>query len=63
MKKSICVASLLIALFCVSVCQADSDIPNLVGTWTIKSEGGLLLKANKPGPKTNYTDAFGTCKR
>ncbi|MGO8878054.1 MAG: hypothetical protein ACLPVO_01665 [Desulfomonilaceae bacterium] len=61
MKKFVCVVSLLIAtLFCVSVCMADSDIPNLVGTWTVKSEGGLLLKGKEPGPKTNYTDAFGT---
>ena len=43
MKKSICVVSVLIAaLFCVSVCMADSDIPNLVGTWTTKSEAGLI---------------------
>jgi hypothetical protein len=61
MKKSICDVSLLIAtLFCVSVCMADSDIPNLVGTWTTKSEGGLLLKGKEPGPKTNWKDAFGT---
>ena len=61
MKKFVCVVSLPTAtLFCVSVCMADSDIPNLVGTWTVKSEGGLLLKGKEPGPKTNYTDAFGT---
>jgi hypothetical protein len=61
MKKSICVVSLLIAtLFCVSVCMADSDIPNLVGTWVVKSEGGVLLKGKEPGPKTHHKDAFST---
>ena len=60
MKKSICVASLLIAILGVSVCMAGPDIPNLVGTWTTKSEGGLLLKGKEPGPKTNWKDAFGT---
>ena len=61
MKKSICVVSLLLAtLFCVSVCIADSDIPNLVGTWTVKTEGGLLIKGKEPGPKTHHKDAFST---
>ncbi len=59
MKKSICVASLLIFLLGVSVCLADSDIPNLVGTWTTKSEAGLLIKkGNEPGPKTHHTQPF-----
>ena len=60
MKKSICVVSVLIAtLFCVSVCLADSDIPNLTGTWTTKSEAGLLIiKGNEPGPKTHHTQPF-----
>ncbi len=54
MKKLICVTSMLIAtLFCVSVCVADSDIPNLVGTWTVKSEGGVLLKGKEQNPKTH----------
>jgi hypothetical protein len=45
MKKLICVTSvLMLALLGLSVCQADSMIPNLVGTWIVKSEGGVLLK-------------------
>ena len=61
MKKSICFVSMLIAtLFCVSVCVADSDIPNLVGTWVVKSEGGVLLKGKEPGPKTHHKEAFST---
>jgi hypothetical protein len=61
MKKLICVVSMLIAtLFCVSVCMADSDIPNLVGTWVVKSEGGVLLKGQEPGPKTHHKEAFST---
>jgi len=61
MKKSACIISLLLAtLFCVSVCLADSDIPNLVGTWTLKSEGGVLLKGTESGPKTLHTGPFST---
>ena len=61
MKKSLCIVSLLIAtLFCVSVCLADSDIPNLLGTWTLKSEGGVLLKGKESGPKTLHTGPFST---
>ena len=61
MKKLICVVPMLIAtLFCVSVCMADSDIPNLVGSWTTKSEAGLLLKGKEPGSKTHHKDAFNT---
>jgi len=44
----------------VSVCLADSDIPNLVGTWVLKSEGGVLLKEKEPGPKTLHKGAFST---
>ncbi len=59
MKKSICVVSVLIAtLFCVSVCVAASDIPNLVGTWAVKSESGVLLKGKEPGPKTHHKGDF-----
>jgi hypothetical protein len=59
MKKSICVVSALIAtLFCVSVCMAGPDIPNLVGTWVVKSEGGVLLKGKEPGPKTHHKGDF-----
>jgi hypothetical protein len=61
MKKSICAVSVMIAiLFCVSVCMADSDVPNLVGTWVLKSEGGVLLKGKEPGAKTLHAGAFST---
>jgi hypothetical protein len=60
MKKSICVMSVLLAtLFCVSICLADSDIPNLVGTWTVKCESGVVLKGKEPSPKTHHTQPFG----
>lgn len=60
MKKLICTISLLTLLFGVSVCMADSDIPNLVGTWTVKSEAGLLIKGKEPGQKTHHREAFST---
>ena len=60
MKKAIFLNSLLITLLGVSVCLADSNIPDLVGTWTIKSEGGVLIKGNEAGPKTHHSSAFST---
>ena len=60
MKKAIFVTPLLIALLGLSVCLADSTIPDLVGTWTIKTEGGVLIKGNEPGLKTHHTGAFST---
>ena len=38
--------------------MAGSDIPNLVGTWMVKSEGGMLLKGKEPGPKTHHKGDF-----
>ena len=53
MKKLICVSSMLLALLGLSVCFAESDIPSLVGTWMVKSEGGVLLKGKEQNPKTH----------
>ena len=61
MKKLICVTSvLMLALLGLSVCHADSMIPNLVGTWIVKSEGGVLLKGKESGPKTLHSGPFST---
>jgi len=60
MKKPTFIAYLLITLLGVTVCMADSTIPDLVGTWIVKTEGGVLIKGNEPGPKTHHRDAFST---
>jgi len=60
MKKAIFLTSLLITLLGVSVCLADSNIPDLVGTWTTKSEAGLIIRGNQTGQTTHHTNAFST---
>lgn len=60
MKRSICFACVLITVLSVSVCLAESDIPDLVGTWTVKGEGGVIIRGDKPGPTTHYKDGFGS---
>ena len=41
----------LAGLLISGTCAAGSDIPNLVGTWTVQSEGGVL--ALPGGPRAN----------
>lgn len=54
MKKIATVACALIILLAGSICMADSEIPNLVGTWTAKSEAGVLNRdGNEPRKETH----------
>lgn len=53
---------LLGVLFGMGICFADSDIPNLVGTWTTQAEGGVLLKGAAHGAKTHHSGDFSTLK-
>jgi len=45
-------------IFMAGVCLADSNIPNLLGTWIVKSEGGVLVKSAASGPKTHHAGEF-----
>ncbi len=45
LKKALLGITLLVFVLGQSVCFAN-PIPNLVGTWTVSSEGVVLLKAN-----------------
>ncbi len=53
---------LLTVLFATGICFADSGIPNLVGTWAVKTEGALLLKGGAAGVKTHHNGEFSTLK-
>jgi hypothetical protein len=55
MKKIVSIIIATAFIFCSSYCLAASNIPNLVGTWSVKGEGGMLLKADNPGEKTHRT--------
>ncbi|MHC1727657.1 MAG: hypothetical protein AB9866_16915 [Syntrophobacteraceae bacterium] len=59
MKKTVMIA-LLVFLLGTSVCFAGSGIPNLVGTWVVKAEGGVLIKGGTPGAKTHHNGEFST---
>ncbi|MFH0960954.1 MAG: hypothetical protein V1897_19895 [Pseudomonadota bacterium] len=60
MKKSLSIALMLFGLFAASIGWADSGIPNLVGDWSVKAEGGVIVKGGDPGAKTHYKDKIGS---
>lgn len=61
MKQTAAKITVLVFLLCAGPCFADdSAIPNMVGTWTVKAEGGVLLKDSAPGPKTHHVGEFST---
>ena len=53
---------LLVVLFGIGICFADSDIPNLVGTWNTQAEGAVMLKGATHGAKTHHRGEFSTLK-
>lgn len=60
MKKIAISIILLVVLSGTGICFADAGIPNLVGTWTVHTEGGVLLKAGAAGAKTHHSGEFST---
>jgi hypothetical protein len=40
-------------MFGASVCYAESDVFNLIGTWAGKTEGAKILLADTPNPKSH----------
>jgi len=60
MKKIAISVFLFAFLFGVGTCFADSDIPNLMGTWTVRADGGVLLKGESSRSKTHHSGEFST---
>lgn len=60
MKQAAAITSVLVFLLGAGTCFAGSSIPNLVGTWTVKAEGGVLVKGTAPGVKTHHASEFST---
>jgi hypothetical protein len=54
-KGSVAGIMLLGFFFTAGICLADSPIPNLLGTWTVKSRAILMLKGSAPGNWTHHT--------
>ena len=58
MKKFI-VGIVVLAFFAgASLCFAESVIPDMVGVWSIKAEGGVIAKNGVAGPKTHHSGDF-----
>ncbi|MCX5817809.1 MAG: hypothetical protein NTX75_16470 [Proteobacteria bacterium] len=57
-KKTVVSVTVLVLLLGSGICFADSNIPNLVGAWTVKAEGAVLVKGGAPGPKTHHSGEF-----
>jgi len=59
MKKFAILVSALVIVLVGSICMAGSDVPNLVGTWILKSEAGVLTKSgNEPRKGTHPVGRF-----
>ncbi len=58
MKKMTIGIVIMAFLIGTSLCYADSGIPNLVGTWSLKSDGGVITKGGAPGAKTHHSGEF-----
>jgi len=62
MKKITISVILLVVLFGMGTCYAASDIPYLVGTWSVQAQGAVLLKGSANGSKTHHKGDFSTLK-
>lgn len=60
MNKVAPIICALIVFVGSSICLADANIPNLVGTWAVKGEGGVVLRGNEPGQGTHHRGPFST---
>lgn len=62
MKKITIAGSALLIISFASFCLAGPQIPNLVGAWEVKSEGGVLVKGDKTGSATHWEPKQTTLK-
>ncbi len=62
MKKVTMSIAVLAVVLTMGICYAASDIPNLVGTWAVQTEGAVLLKGADHGAKTHHKGEFSTLK-
>jgi len=60
MKKLTVGIVIMAFLVIASFCFAESGIPNLVGTWSVKAEGGVITKGGATGAKTHHSGEFST---
>ena len=58
MKKLTVGIVIMAFLVFASFCFAESGIPNLMGTWSVKAEGGVITKGDATGAKTHHSGEF-----
>lgn len=58
MKKLTVGIVIMAFLVSASFCFAESGIPNLMGTWSVKAEGGVITKGGATGAKTHHSGEF-----
>ena len=58
MKRGVVIITVFVFLLGTGTCFAESAVPNMVGTWTVKAEGGVLVKGNASGSKTHHSGEF-----
>lgn len=56
MKARRSVIGIAITSLCMACAGlAETEIPSLVGAWTVKSVGGVVIRGEQPGPFTHWT--------
>jgi len=58
MGRAFIMITILGFLLGAGTCYAESAIPNMLGTWTVNGEGGVLLKGSTAGGKTHHAGEF-----
>lgn len=58
MKQATILTTILVLLLGAGTCSAGSGIPDMVGAWTVKAEGGVLLKGGAAASKTHHSGEF-----
>jgi hypothetical protein len=54
MRKLLIAATASVFLAGASAGLVDAKVPNLVGTWTVKAEGGVLVRGDKTGKTAHW---------
>lgn len=58
MKRLVVLLLVVLVLSVTGVCFAEAELPNLVGTWEVKSEAALLVKGGETGAWTHHSEEF-----
>jgi hypothetical protein len=59
-KRTGVAIAVLVFLLEAGIGFAEPAVPDLVGTWTVKSEGAVLLRGAAPGAKTHLSGEYST---